>query len=407
MRRSLSGLRPPGLVAALGVVALVSYGVAYYSYGVLLEPHGTGWSETGLAAVFSVVLVVGGVGCVPGGRLADRFGTRPAFLLAATLGAGLMFASSFADRLLLFGGLYAVGAGAIGALAFYHVTQSATVRISGPRATSGLVWLTLFGALASPIFLPVTAALSSAVGWRQTVRLEAVLVAVVLLLGGLLVSVSDETSRDPAERAGARAAIGRAWRTAGFKRWVLASLIAGAAVDVVLVFQVTIMVSAGLSFGLAATIGGMRGLAQLAGRIGLGPVLRAFGTRVTVIASFLLGGVGVLFLLLAGNVVAAIVFCGLAGASFGVISTLQGIYTHELVGDADLGLLLGTQQAIFAGGSALGPVLAGVLITATGSDTTVVILASVGFVAAAATMILPRPRPGLRVPAPAVGPRCC
>ena len=73
---------PRARIGALGLVTVVAYGVAYYSYGALIDPirAGTDWSSAGLGAVFSAVLVLGGAGGVLGGRLVDRLGTRPAEL---------------------------------------------------------------------------------------------------------------------------------------------------------------------------------------------------------------------------------------------------------------------------------------------------------------------------------------
>jgi len=74
-------------VSALGLITIAAYGIAYYSYGVLIDPirADTGWSSPALGAVFSGVLVIGGAGGLAGGRLVDRLGTRPAFLIAAAV----------------------------------------------------------------------------------------------------------------------------------------------------------------------------------------------------------------------------------------------------------------------------------------------------------------------------------
>lgn len=89
------------LLSALGVATIVAYGVAYYSCGALIDPirRATGWSTTALGATFSAVLVIGGVGGLFGGSLADRLGTRPVFVIAAILGAsGIALASIAAHR---------------------------------------------------------------------------------------------------------------------------------------------------------------------------------------------------------------------------------------------------------------------------------------------------------------------
>ena len=194
-------------------------------------------------------------------------------------------------------------------------------------------------------------------------------------------------------RQRARDALRSAWRLAAFRRWLIASMIAGAAIDIILVNQVPAMIAAGLSTGVAATIGGLRGLGQLAGRVPITPVLRHLGTRRTVTATFLLGAVGALLLQFSGELVPAILYCARAGASIGAVYTLQGIYTHELVGAGDLGLVMGAQQALFAIGGATGPAVAGVLLQTTGSYTAIIIVTTGCFVVAAATIATGRPAP--------------
>jgi hypothetical protein len=52
-------------------------------------------------------------------------------------------------------------------------------------------------------------------------------------------------------------ALRAAWHAPGFRRWVIASLISGAAVDVILVYQVPVMIAAGLPIAAAASVGGL------------------------------------------------------------------------------------------------------------------------------------------------------
>jgi hypothetical protein len=95
---------------------------------------------------------------------------------------------------------------------------------------------------------------------------------------------------------------------------------------------VPVMIAAGLPIGAAATIGGVRGFAQLGARVPLSPLLRRLGAHQTIVVSFLTGGIGTLFLLASGHVAPASACSILAGASIGAMYTLQGIYTNELVG---------------------------------------------------------------------------
>lgn len=382
-------------VGGLGVVTIVAYGVAYYSYGALIDPikAGTGWSSTALGATFSAVLVIGGAGGLAGGRLVDRFGTRPAFLIAGTVGAGAIAAASLPASLPAFAALYAVGAGVISALGFYHITQPTAIRSAPGEPERAVVWLTILGAFSSPIFLPLTAWLVHELGWRGALRIQGLLAAVVFLVCAIQPTPKIQGAGDRSSQPTAvRRALAEAWRLPAVRRWILASIISGVAVDVILVYQVPVLVAAGLSTGIAATIGGLRGFMQLAGRLPLSPLLARIGARRCLIVALLAGFAGTLLLL-----IAAITFTVLAGASIGALYTLQGIYTNELVGGRNLSLLMGAQQAVFAIGGAFGPIIAGAIFGADNSYTPVVLLTAGGFLAATAILATTR-SPDRRTP---------
>jgi MFS family permease len=375
-------------VCGLGVVTIVAYGVAYYSYGVLIDPirTSTDWSSPTLGAVFSGVLVIGGAGALVGGRLVDRLGTRPAFVLAGTVGAGAMAASSYQHVLPAFAVLYAVGCGLISALGFYNITQPAAIRAAVNEPARAVVWLTVIGAFSSPIFLPATAALVNGVGWRATIRVLAAIAAATFLTMAALQGTGRLHAQARSGAGSVADALRDAWKAPGFRRWVLASLITGAGVDIILVYQVPVMIAAGLSIGVAATIGGIRGFAQLGGRLPLSPLLRRLGARRTIVLTLIVAAVGTLLLLISGHVVPAVLYSLLAGASIGALYTLQGIYTNELVGGTNLSMLMGVQAAVFAIGGATGPLIAGTLFGATGSYVLVVWLTTAGLAGGAVLM---------------------
>jgi len=226
---------PWGAIGVLGMVTIVGYGVAYYSYGVLIGPirAETRWPATALGAIFSGVLLVGGVGGLAGGRLFDRVGSRVGFLLAGTVGAGAIALSSAQTHLLPFALAYVGGCGLMGALGFYQITQPAAIRIAPETPARAVVWLTVLGAFSSPIFLPLTAQLVHAIGWRDTLRVEALAAAAAFLVAAVIVDARPRgKEHDSAERVSD--AILVAWRAQGFRRWILASLIGGASAAILL-----------------------------------------------------------------------------------------------------------------------------------------------------------------------------
>ena len=378
-------------IAVMGAVTIIAYGACYYAWGVLIEPihAGTGWSLARLGAVFAVILVLNGAIGVVGGRLTDRTGTRVPFLVAGTLGAGMMIAASFQTGFVAFAGCYGVGCGVVGALGFYHITQPAAARVHPRDPSRAIVWITILGAFASPIYLPLTAGLVQWTGWRGAIRVEAVSVALVFLIAAG--AVDTRATGAPAERLGrARDAFATAWRSPAFRAWIAATFIGGAAADVMLVYQVPAMIAAGLPITIAAIVAGVRGFAQLAGRIPLTPTVRRLGARRSVVVAYVAAALAAVLLLASGNLIVALVYSLIAGASLGAISTLQGIYTQHLVEARHLSMLMGAQQAIFGIGGAVGPILAGALVDHTGSYLAMLLTTAVGFVATGIILLVPR-----------------
>ncbi len=226
---------------------------------------------------------------------------------------------------------------------YYHVTQPTVIRAAPHQPQRAVVRLTIFGAFASPIFLPLTAWLTHELGWRGTLRVQALLTAGVFLVAAAIRSPEGPNAAAPIARTNrhgqVRQALATAWQNPVVRRWVLASVISGAAIDVMLVYQVPIMVAAGLPAGVAATIAGARGFAQLGGRVPLSPVLTKLETKPTILIALGVALAGALLLLASEHIVPAIGYSLLAGVSLGALSTLQGIYTNELVGDENLSLL--------------------------------------------------------------------
>jgi MFS family permease len=378
-------------IAVLGVLTIIGYGACYYAYGVLIGPIGadTRWPTAALGAIFSATLVITGAGGIVAGRVLDRRGPRRIFLLAGIAGAGAMLAASAQSALLPFAIAYAGGCGLVGALGFYHITQAVAARAAPAAPARAIIWLTLFGALSSPIYLPLTAWLTQSAGWRGAIRVEAGSVGVAFLLAAVM--VKNPGGSQPGPPAGRRAGgLRLAWRSPLVRAWLAATLIGGAAVNALVVYQVPVTTRAGLSLGIAAAVAGFRGLAQLAGRLPLTALTRKLGARITLVLAYALAAAVTLLLFAGGALAPVLVLSLLAGAAIGAVYTLQGVYAHELVDPRHLGTLLGITQAVFAAGGALGPLTVGALLGATGSGAPAIVIISAGFAAAAGALLLGR-----------------
>jgi MFS family permease len=378
-------------IAVLGVLTIIGYGACFYAYGVLIGPISadTRWPDAALGAIFSATLVIAGVGGIVAGRVLDARGPRPIFLVAGIAGAGAMLLASVQGALLPFAIAYAGGCGLVGALGFYHITQAVAARTAPAAPARAIIWLTLFGALSSPIYLPLTAWLTQTAGWRGTIRIEAVTVGVAFLFAAIL--IKNPRRCRPGEPADRRAGVLRAaWRSPLVRAWLAATLTGGAAVNALIIYQVPVTTRAGLPLGIAAVVAGFRGLAQLAGRLPLTALTSKLGTRTTLVLAYTLAAAATLLLLAGGALAPVLVLSLLAGAAIGAIYTLQGVYAHELIDPRQLGTLLGLAQAVFTAGGALGPLTAGALLGATGSGIPAITIISAGFAVAAGLLLLGR-----------------
>ena len=357
---SAAGRLPHLTIGLLGVVTICTYGSWYYSFGVLLDPiiEDTGWSETALSGSFSAGIIVLGAGSMLGGRLLDRLGTRPVFLLAAFVGGTAFFVASAAQDPLVFATGSALGMGLFGALGFYHVTMTAAVRAAPEDPARAIAVLTIWGAFASAIYLPIAAWLVDNHSWRFTARVLVGSAMIALLLAALVTPVAAAADRDgprPSLRSIAAATIERP----GPRAFTAAVAMAGIAISTLLVYQVPLMVAAGLPLTTAATMAAVRGFAQLGGRLPLTPLLRRFGSRIALMMAFAAIGIGVLLLTVAGSIPVALLFAAAAGFGIGAFSPLQGIYAEELFDRETLGVTMGFYSAVMMLSGAIGPALAG------------------------------------------------
>jgi len=381
-------------ISVLGLLTIIGYGACYYAYGVLIGPirTDTGWPDAALGAIFSTALVISGAGGIVAGRVLDRAGPRPGFLVVGTAGAGAMLAASAQGALLPFAVAYAGGCGLVGALGFYHITQAVAARTAPAAPARAIIWVTLFGALSSPVYLPLTAWLAGSAGWRAAIRIEAGTVAVAFVLAAVLIK-NPGVSRPGPSGGRPPGGLRAAWRSPRVRAWLAATVMGGAAVNALIVYQVPVTTRAGLPLGIAAAVAGFRGLAQLAGRLPLTALTGKLGARATLVLAYALAAAVTLLLFAGGALAPVLVLSLLAGAAIGAVYTLQGVYAYELIDPRHLGTLLGLAQGVFAAGGALGPLTAGALLGATGSYIPAITIISAGFAAAAGLLLL-GPAPG-------------
>ncbi len=367
---------PAVRVGVLGVITIAVYGSWYYTFGVLLDPiiEDTGWSEPVLTLGFAASILIGGLGSLGGGWLLDRFGSRVVFTLASLIGLVAFQIAVGSNSQVLFAVAGAVGGGAIGALGFYHVTQTTAVRISPNATDKAIAVLTIWGAFASAIYMPLAAVLVGPAGWRVTLRVLTLSAVLALVIGAITINTkTDQMPRGYLVLGELRESL----RSVRARRFVAAQGLAGIGVSVILVYQVPAMTAAGLSLAAASFWAGFRGFSQLGGRLPLMPLVARLGVVNSLRLAYAAISVGTIVLAFAGTPLFAAIYAVTAGFGIGATSPLVGMHAREVFGSVSLGTSMGLISLVFLVIGSIGPAAAGWISAATGSRSVPVIAAAV------------------------------
>jgi MFS family permease len=357
-------------VVALGVAQCVNWGVLYYAFTVLVVPVsvdlGTSpWVATG---AFSLALLVSALlSPIVGARL-DR-GRGPAMMRAGGWSAAallLLWAAvpGVASLCVVWIGLGACMATTLYEPAFAIVARSQADPAERLRA---LALVTVFGGVASTVFLPSTDLLVRTVGWRMAVVALAAAVAASTVLTQAVVPVDvrpgafgpGPVGADPAHALpdGAGRAFLWAVLTFGFASFASAGLTAN---------LVPALAERHVHPATTALLGSTIGVMQLPGRVLLSAGALAGSPARLIAVSLALQAAGLVGVALASSVVgiaaALMVFAGGAG-----LSTLaRPHFTQTSFGVGRAGYLNGRLARWQQLARAAGPIGAAVLASGAG-----------------------------------------
>jgi len=369
------------------VLTIVAYGTWFYGFGVLVgditnDLHSP---DRTMAIGFGLANVLTGVLGAIAGRNLDRHGVRRIFLVGGFAGGGLLAVSSWMRTPWPFAVVFGLAGGLIGATGFYSITQAVAARTSPSAPARAITRLTIWGALSSPLFIPATEAARRWWGWQTTLRLDAAVV-VIAFVAAIGCDPSRAAMADrPSQRVwhAARIALG----DATIRRLVGSAAATAAAVEILLLYQVRIMVAVGMVTAAASAFAGARGLAQLLGRLPLTRTVARHGVRTTLVVARIGLALGCLSILLSGRTWSALIYVVVAGATVGALSPLEGIFAAATLPHDDLGSLMGGLALLSGVAGACGPLLAAVIVDATHHTADAAILAAV--CAALSVVILP------------------
>jgi predicted MFS family arabinose efflux permease len=357
-----------GWVVLAASISLMMIGAGtMFSLAVFLKPleEEFGWSRSLISGIALVNWVIFGVGAFGWGALSDRIGARRVVATGiGVLGVAMLLSSQVRAAWQLYAAFGILGAA--GASAFYVPLSATATRWFAARRGLALGLLNAGMGLGIMLVPPLARALTSALGWRLTMAVFAVL---AWLVGLVVIRFIHDRPADlgleaygnrPAGPAVSRTTGGPAMSPAQALRqpafWVIAVVHFGCcAAHAGPIFH---MVSHAMDLGVASmTAAGMLGLsggASIGGRIGSGLLADRFGGKPALVGMLALQAVALSGYLAVRTETSLFVLALLFGFTYGGAMPLYALVTREYFGDRVIGTAFGGIFLISCLGMGLG-----------------------------------------------------
>lgn len=354
------------VTGALSATELVSWGVLYYAFAVFLAPmrDELGASTAQLTGAFSAGVLVSAVAGLAVGRHLDRRGAHGLMTTGSAAGVVLVLAwsqvQSVATLYVIWAGLGIVMAAVLYEPAFTVLAKHHPDPGSRRRA---MTVLTLVGALASFIFLPLSQLLVDVLGWRDALVALAAVLAVTVPLHALAL-------REPEDEVRAAAPIGEpaagVLRSRGF--WLLSAafVLATVAAMAMMIHAIPYLTGRGMSPAWAAGALGLVGVSQIPGRLVFAPLARRLSPARTSVAVFLLIAAGVALVVSAPVEWMTVGGLVVLGVGNGMATLARATAMADLYGTGAYGTIAGVAGAATTTARAAAPVVAAVFAAAFG-----------------------------------------
>lgn len=352
------------LVGWLSLAQLITWGSVFYTFALLLEPveRELGLTRAQSSLAFSLALLAEGVMAYPVGRWIDAGHERKVMAGgSAVIALGLALHSQVRSVEAFYGVWLLLGVGLAATL--YSPVFAVVTRRFPNDFRRAIITLTFLGGLASTVFIPLSAALIAAFGWRAALGVLALLhLAVCVPLHALQLRGAPgrpERAGDPAAHS-PRALL----RSAPF---LLIAVFATGLMGVTAALpphMISLLRESGLSEAWVIAIPASIGLIQVVGRLLLFFFEHHFDLHRANAAIPVLIPLGIAALLAgAASPVAALLFVTLYGLGNGMLTIVKGTAIAQYVSRDHVASLNGALGLPSAVARAVAPLALGLLWT--------------------------------------------
>jgi MFS family permease len=387
-------------VIPLSATVMVGFGVILYGFSVYATDQAAGadFSKTALSAAYGGAVFAGGLMALPVGRFADRHGVRTIVGVGAVLGCLGLVAFSISTQPWQVVAAWWLLIGPAQSMIYYEPAYVAIDRWSAVHDRAAvLATITVIGGLAGIIFIPLTAQLVDAVGWRWTVSSMGML---LLVVGSATAIFALPPSRSGADWRGARpsrrALISQLARDRRFVLYTVALMLVLLFTQGVIAHRVARFEETGFPLTTVAFWAAAASALSLPGRwIAPRLAVRFGATRVQATIALIVA-LSVLLMVDGATAWQMVGHFFLFGLAFGALFPLRSMVMGNWFSGPTFGTTMGTQWSAVVLVAATGPILVGVLRDQTGSyQVSFAVLATFYLVAAAVITasgrVAPRP----------------
>ncbi|MEX2561993.1 MAG: MFS transporter [Nitriliruptoraceae bacterium] len=389
---------PARLFAALAVTTTFGFGLLVYTVGVMISPMSAelGWSNATLSAGPTIGLATSGLLAPKVGRFVDHHGGRRVMVIGSITGAiGVAVWAVSTTPVLYLAAWLVIGTGM--AMSLYEPAFAAVVKHVPDRRRQGVLAITLMGALASTIFLPLASWLLDLLGWRQALVVLAVghVMVTTPLCVSWIPSRSTVTASRPSDPVGAAAPGTESppslVSSSRLRRITIVKVLGGSANVSVGIHVVSFLIGSGVSATRAALTAALLGLAKIVGRIAIGFAARRHAGHTLLTACLCLMGVSLLIGVVAPTIAGQATMIVLFGIGGGGMTVAQPLVIVEQFGTRTYGITAGRISRMSSLSFSIAPFAVGALVTVTASYVVPWLLLATG--CAVAAWLLPHSTP--------------
>jgi MFS family permease len=344
---------------------MVSWGILYYGFSVFMTPIGKelSWSKAQMTGAFSLSLGISGLAAIPVGAWLDRKGPKLLMSIGSLSGVVLLVALSQVRTLTEFYLVWA-GIGFTMAAVLYEPAFFIVATWFRKSQSKALIILTLFGGLASVIFVPLSSVLIESVGWRAALQWLSIVFLFATFLPHIALPetnppLEDGRDEEPCNRS--QACLKRVLKERDF--WLIAGTFALVTLSTVAlsVHFISLLLERGYSATFAAGAMAALGLMSLPGRFFFAPLLDRCSNAGLTAGIFAALTLSFIALAVLPGLLGIVLFIVIFGSSSGAVTIARVALLSQRYGPAQYGRLSGILSALLTSARAGAPYAASLL----------------------------------------------